>query len=227
MIMTEGGVLTLRDSTTAAVLANVPLPNAYATHPDWSPNGDLIAYTAFDSPASDWAIAGGRIVVQPYDVSTTTFGAARELVPAQAGMTIYYPTFSPDGKWILFNEAASANSYNEANAELYAVPVDGSVAPIKLAFADVGAGLTNSWVRWAPFTSSDGTKTMYWFTFSSKRQFGVRQQAGNPQVWMAPFYPDQAAQGLDPSGPAFHLPFQDLATSNHIAQWTTQVVPIG
>jgi hypothetical protein len=27
----------------------------------------------------------------------------------------------------------------------------------------------------------------------------------------------------DPSFPAFCLPFQDLKTSNHIAQWTTSV----
>jgi hypothetical protein len=34
-----------------------------------------------------------------------------------------------------------------------------------------------------------------------------------------------APAGTDPSFAAFALPFQDITTSNHIAQWTTQVVP--
>jgi len=44
------------------------------------------------------------------------------------------------------------------------------------------------------------------------------------QIWMAPFFPDKANGGMDPSGPAFRMPFQDFATSNHIAQWTQAVV---
>jgi hypothetical protein len=33
-----------------------------------------------------------------------------------------------------------------------------------------------------------------------------------------------APPGTDPSFAAFALPFQDITTSNHIAQWTTEVV---
>ena len=47
-------------------------------------------------------------------------------------------------------------------------------------------GLTNSWPRWAPFeakaTGPDGkAERFYWFTFSSKRAFGVRMPAGRPR----------------------------------------------
>ena len=35
-----------------------------------------------------------------------------------------------------------------------------------------------------------------------------------------------ALAGGDPTAPAFRLPFQDLDTDNHIAQWTEVVVPI-
>ena len=38
--------------------------------------------------------------------------------------------------------------------------------------------------------------------------------------------PAKVAVGDDPSYAAFCLPFQDLTTSNHIAQWTQVVVPI-
>jgi hypothetical protein len=43
---------------------------------------------------------------------------------------------------------------------------------------------------------------------------------------MTPFYPARAAMGQDPSGPAFRPPFQNVATHNHIAQWTEQIVVI-
>jgi hypothetical protein len=41
---------------------------------------------------------------------------------------------------------------------------------------------------------------------------------------MTPFLPARAAQGQDPSAKAFRLPFQNLDSSNHIAQWTERVV---
>jgi hypothetical protein len=41
---------------------------------------------------------------------------------------------------------------------------------------------------------------------------------------MTPFFPGRAALGNDPSAKAFRLPFQNLDSSNHIAQWTERVV---
>jgi hypothetical protein len=97
-----------------------------------------------------------------------------------------------------------------------------------LAFANSGQGLTNSWARWAPFPQTFGpdNEPVYWVTFSSKRNFGLRGGFGQPQLWMAPFFPNRAAAGLDPSGPPFRLPFQAMDSNNHIAQWTERVVEI-
>ena len=117
----------------------------------------------------------------------------------------------------------------DPDAELWVVKTDGTVGPLKLDAANIGAGLTNSWARWAPFEGSFGqdAERIYWLTFSSKRDFGVRLVgAGRPQIWMTPFFPDRAATGADPTAPAFRLPFQDLNSSNHIAQWTERVVPV-
>ena len=111
------------------------------------------------------------------------------------------------------------------------VKADGSMPPRKLDLANVAGGLTNSWARWAPFRNTWGpsgtNEDLYWITFSSKRAFGVRLPGGQPQLWMAAFFPGRVAVGGDPTGPAFRLPFQDIASNNHIAQWTETVVPIG
>jgi hypothetical protein len=78
-----------------------------------------------------------------------------------------------------------------------------------------------------PFGQTFGAtnEPIFYLTFSTKRPFGVRiPSGGTPQIWMTPFFPNRAAQGQDPSGNAFRVPFQDVATSNHIAQWTNAVV---
>ena len=50
-----------------------------------------------------------------------------------------------------------------------------------------------------------------------------RPEAG---ALLSKMYSDRAAAGAEPSTPAFRLPFQDITSSNHIAQWADQVIPI-
>src|ERR1041385_4164322 len=79
----------------------------------------------------------------------------------------------------------------------------------------------------ALFDSTVGSNNakIFWVTVSSKRDFGTRLVgAGRPQIWMTPFFIDQASAGMDPSVAAFRLPFQDITSNNHIAQWTERVV---
>jgi hypothetical protein len=43
---------------------------------------------------------------------------------------------------------------------------------------------------------------------------------------MAAFFPDRATNGTDPSTVMFRLPFQDIDTHNHIAQWTQAIIGV-
>jgi TolB protein len=99
---------------------------------------------------------------------------------------------------------------------------------VHLAAADDTGMLGNSWPKWAPFVDTYQGEPLYWFTFTSRRDYGVRLEQQSTaadmrtsQLWMAAFRPNRAAS--DPSVPAFWLPFQTLSEGNHIAQWT-QVV---
>jgi hypothetical protein len=218
------GDLTLRSSDDGAALATVPT-EGYATHVDVAPAGDAIAYVRPASASNDWTFTGGEIVVQSYDSSGPSFGAPSAVVTA--GSNNYYPSFSPDGEWILFNRS-TGNAYDDQTAELWVMPVDGSADPIRLDLPNAGDSLTNSWARWAPFQELAGEEQepLFWLTFSSKRDFGVRLTGANrPQLWMAPFFPARTRAGDEPSAPAFRLPFQALGSNNHIAQWTERVLP--
>ncbi|HTJ47476.1 MAG TPA: hypothetical protein VL463_35500 [Kofleriaceae bacterium] len=230
LLTVHQGQLSLRDAASGALLATVP-NTGVASHPDFSPKGDQFVYVQRGAGA-DWSFQSGALYTVSYDDSTQAFGTPAPLVPS-GGANNYYPSYSPDGKWILYNRTDdNSNAYNSGNAELWVVRSDGSQPPLKLSAADIGPGLTNSWARWAPFQSTYGAsdEPLYWITFSSKREFGVRLTAalGNtrPQIWMTPFFPDRMTQSQDPTSPSFRLPFQSIDTSNHIAQWTERVVPV-
>jgi hypothetical protein len=45
-------------------------------------------------------------------------------------------------------------------------------------------------------------------------------------IWMVAVEPDKALAGEDPSAAAFAIPYQDLDTSNHIAQWTEKIIVV-
>lgn len=229
LVTVHQGRMVLRDGATGGEIAQVPT-GSRGTHPDFSPDGTRLTFISAPAATHDWVFGGGALMVMTYDRATDTFGAPTSLVPSAGGAdNVFYPSWSPDGQWILFNRS-SEDSYDDASAEVYVVRADGSAAPQKLDTPNLSGGITNSWARWAPFEQvwAPGTpdeEKIFWLTFSSKRAFGVRLPGGQPQLWMAPFFPSRAGGG-DPSAPAFRLPFQDIATNNHIAQWTERVIDV-
>jgi hypothetical protein len=218
------GTLTVRNYSDQSVLATMTSAGM-VTHPDLSPDGTKLVYVRPGTYGADWTFQTGGIFWRTYDQATDTFGPENPLI--NDGSNNYYPSWSPDGNWILFNRAPSGDAYNNANASLWVIKGDGSGPALELATADMAPGLTNSWGRWAPFQQTVGANNepMFWVTVSSKRNFGVRLvNANRPQIWMTPFYPNQASSSVDPSNAPFRLPFQDITSDNHIAQWTEKVV---
>ncbi len=233
LVTIEDGVMNLRSGTTGLVMSTVPSsPGMYADHPEFSPDGTRLANVEETEVIDDYQADDGTIVTRAFDQGTNTFGAITTLVPNAAGASNYYPSWSPDGQWIVFTRTVG-NSYADTSAEIWVVKSDGTQPPIQLALADTATpSLENSWARWAPFAQTFGAndEPMYYLTFSSTRPYGVlalgTSENGGPapQLWMMPFFPDRATGGQDPSGPAFRLPFQTLQNGNHIAQWADAVV---
>ncbi len=231
MVTVSRGNMQLREVNGGALLADIPnTAGKVATHPEISPDGTLLVNVETTQLVYDFQVGNGEIVVRSFDPTTNTFGTPTVLLEAGAdNLNSYYPSFSPDGQWLVITRAPTG-SYDNPDASTWIMRSDGSSPPVRLAQADIADGLYNSWARWVPFgqTFGDSNESLFYLTYSTRRAFGVRiPNGGIPQIWMTPVFPGRAAQGLDPSGKAFRVPFQSTITNNHIAQWTEQVVVIG
>ena len=242
--------LMIFDGTMGTLVSTIDLGGLRADHPDWSKKvggANTIAFTSVDAVASTTdqrPATGGIDFVQN---NGGTWGAPQTLVPSELGKNRYYPAIAPDGNLVVYDESTcsgtptagqpadkSCDADTDATATIMFTSLQGN-APIPLAnangpgVADNGAtALTNSFPKWAPFIEQlDEQSQLVWLTFSSTRQYGLRTPPAPANmdetnkgtlIWMVGVRP--SIGGGDPSFTAFCLPFQDITTSNHIAQWT-------
>jgi WD40-like Beta Propeller Repeat len=246
--------LIMFDGTSGAVTGKIALGGRRADHPDWSPDGKRIVFTNVDTAGNYTDQRPGKSGISYADDDGTGTWTAQDLLPAVAGKNRYYPGISPDTSYplMVFDESTCpagtsygtpCNADSDPSAKMWTTPLPPAAAKlVELAaanapgVADQGVtDLTNSFPKWAPFTFQlDEQHKLLWLTVSSIRQYGLRkppagagsESASSTLIWMVGFDPTAVAQGQDPSFAAFCLPFQDITTSNHIAQWTQEVVGI-
>ena len=215
---------------------------------------DTIAFTSVDPTASTTdqrPATGGIDFIQQ---TGGAWGPPQTLVPSQLGKNRYYPAIAPDGNLVIYDESTCTNGTpkmgqapdkscdadTDMTATIFLTSLGGAT-PVALTnanspgVADNGAtALTDSFPKWAPFIEQlDEMRQVLWFTFSSTRQYGLRsppapantgETTKGTLIWMVGMV--LGPGGADPSFTAFCLPFQDITTSNHIAQWAKTFVNI-
>ncbi len=222
-ILTSNGVtIALRNANDGTAITD-PIV-ASGSMPDFAPDGTRFVYAkpamappCFGAFCGAPSLTTASIESMVFDGSSWTPGPT--IVPF-SGANNYYPTFSPDGEWVLFNRSPSNHdSYDSPDAELWVVPTAGG-APTRLDHSTSMNG--DSWPKWDSSTYEHQGHALFWFTVSSRRAYGLRVAAGErAQLWVGAF--DPTASGPDFSMPMFWLPFQDIASGNHIGQWVTTV----
>ncbi|MBM4392953.1 MAG: hypothetical protein FJ090_17645 [Deltaproteobacteria bacterium] len=213
MLGVANGNVSLFDLPNNMLVSTPTLDGAKYNHPSWSPAGDEVALVRVRNPAdfaADMDFRNGEIVRVPWD--GTTLGAPEIIVEAQPGYNLYYPEYSPDGEWVVFNRS-TGNSASNIDAELFVVPAAGGT-PIRLDAANGTGELGNSWARWAPLPDDD----VLWLGFSSRRGYEVAGTT-EPQIWVTRVDPAAAREGRDPSTTPYWLPGQDPDTNNHVPIW--------
>jgi WD40 repeat protein len=205
------GALVLYDLGTGALISSLASDGYPVTHPDWSPDGTSIVMVRMTGGSnSDMSFSGGEIVQVPWD--GTALGTPEVLVARESGYNVYYPTYSPDGRWIAYDRS-TGDSYADPDAEIWLASRDGSVH-VKLAAANGAADSKNSYPRWGPLPDDD----VLWLAFSSDRGYPL-VTATEPQIWVSAITPALAEAGEDPSSSAFWLPGQATTSNNHLPVW--------
>jgi hypothetical protein len=220
LLYANKGELTLLDAATGAVIAEVALPDgAFATHPDWSPDGTFVAIAYSTRAPGNKDVTGSSLAIMQA-MPGDTFGAPEILLASTAeDDTIYFPSVSPDSRFIAFVRGTGKSKDNETS-ELFLLPVAGG-EPISLARLNRRVrdqdGITeigNSMPTWAPSTRPG----IFWLAFSSLRAYGTRLASGTDrdQLWGVAL---DLTRAPDPSYAAFWMPFQSIDEGNHRAFW--------
>jgi hypothetical protein len=194
--------------------------NTNAASASFAHTSDTVLYVSTPDPVSlGVTVTNGDIHAVPYN---NRAGGTPNTVVA-TGDNEYYPAYSPDDHYIVYNRAPAAmDSYNNAQAEVYVSPATGG-QPVRIAANDPASctgqtspGVTNSWPKWAPAASDDGGRRFYWLTFSSTRA------GGPPQIYVAPVVD---TGGTLTTYPALYPWNQAAGDASHTPAWDNFAIP--
>ncbi len=220
--------------------------------PDWSPDGKKIAMTRIEG-ANKSTIEFQKGAIAYIEQQGNAWAAPVTVVPAVDGKSRYNPNFLPGSKYLLYSESSAIDNagdgYADPSAKTWVAEAKADAPPLLLAkatapgvadLADQGTRglkdglLMDTFPRSTPFETKHRGGKLLWFTVSSQRRAGLRKvflngsAVGDPPtqqlLWMFALDPARLDAGEDGSRPGFFLPFQDLKSSNHLAQWTEKLV---
>ncbi|MEO8801141.1 MAG: hypothetical protein ABI551_24835, partial [Polyangiaceae bacterium] len=133
--------LFVNDGTTGARLPSESIVEGYIVdHPDWSPDGNKIAFdhpTSLSNNVKQLPLQSGIDVITK---SGSTWSASAPLVTSIAGKNRFNPNFAPDSTFLVFTESTCKNGSNDdtcdgdsdPSARTWAVAAGGGT-PIELA----------------------------------------------------------------------------------------------
>ncbi|HSO34888.1 MAG TPA: hypothetical protein VLT33_20305 [Labilithrix sp.] len=234
--------LYFHDGNTGLRASNIDLPFK-PDHPDWSPDGKMIAVTRVDDETTTTQMPK-QTSVALLAKSGAGWAAPVPLVPYVAGLARYNPNFAPDSSFLYYTESscaldaadgrdpnAACNADSDPSGTTWVIKPQAGATPIKLAKANtpgVADGATtnlgDTFPRSAPFQTKHRGGKLFWFTVATRRTLGLSATVGPQKLYMFAVDPAKVLAGQDGSYPGFFLPFQNLSTSNHIGQWTEKIV---
>jgi hypothetical protein len=224
--------------------------------PDWSPAGDFVVFTAYDSDANYVRLLGddvvlGSVVEAPVTYSAQNgfqFGAPKVLVAAPAGgdpdtgENNLLPAISPDGAAVAFTRS---NGWWSIKTQVSLLNLSGRIAIVRRSDGTVfelggapngpGADWSSTWPQWAPTPG----KKYAWLAYASERPYGHRLTAANSncslvqgqqqckQLWITAIDLAKLSSGTaDPSMAPFWIPGQNIGAQYVSPQWTKAVLPV-
>jgi WD40-like Beta Propeller Repeat len=223
--------------------------NKIPIFPEWSPDGLSIVATMSEFVQNNgcafWtqSTCTGSIVTMSWTPTDPahpemggTLGQAHTLVAYSAVAYHFYPSWSPDGKWIVFVSAPAGqgvSSLSNPKAVLRIVPSTGGpytcpssqcfdlVRGTQYKWADSLAGNSkhSTWPKFSPFAQGANQNLMF-ISFTSEIDYGYLAQK-KPELWSFFIDTEKLVFGKgDPSYAPVWLPYQEINDGAISPYWT-------
>ncbi|MGZ6094457.1 MAG: TolB family protein, partial [Polyangiales bacterium] len=207
---------------------------------DWSPDGKSVVFAQTPHPGQWIDLSDSSIAMMSYayDGTNHSFGTPKAIVASPLTLAsgtynnMFFPSFSADGKLIVFNAAKAAwRNSMVASAPGQRLALTDPTGSFKVELGNMnGPGDTNvTWPHWAPGVATD----YYWVVFSTERPYGHKMNASlSPdackqngvqsckQIWIGAIDRKLVGTGVDPSAAPVWMPGQALAANNISPYWT-------
>ncbi len=203
---------------------NILAGNVFPTgcgEPAWSPDGKHLAANC-ELGCTGWSTDCTSAQLWTADVNGSTVTNAQPLVTSYKTGRPYFPSFSPDSKYIAFAQGNGGNivTSETETQDLWVSDLSGSVVRLDNASgpatttSDSTGNHTSGNIRFSPLSAGG----YWWVVFMSKRDYGNKIVGQHQaQLWISAI--DNTPGSTDPSHPAFAVRGQDLTKYNMRAEF--------
>ncbi len=191
--------------------------------PAFSPDGKFVAFNREDTGN------GRTLALMTYSASTKTFGGLVDIA-SNPTLTLAWPAFTPDDKWIIYHAGSNPQFETDRNATGDLYVTDASTHVVTRLDSLDGYAASGSYLpandpglNFAPTVLPEAVGGYFWVVFTSHRSYGntLPSKANNDEngkLWVAAI--DLAPKdGVDPSHPAFYLDGQESGADNLRGFW--------
>jgi hypothetical protein len=204
------------------IIPNSGIEGYYAMTPVFSHDGTMLAFNDRGS-ASPWP---STLALMKYDAMTQKFSDYQVLATPKPGVHVSWPAFTPDGKYVIYQEGVGDDlaTWSGNTGRLFAVDVQ--TKNIKYLTNMNGDGFMPAGQRdenknYEPTIAPIVSGGYIWVIFTSRRTYGNKltgSEYETKRLWVSAF--SLNSQAPDPSHPAFYIAGQELTSGNSRGFWT-------
>jgi hypothetical protein len=209
-------------SKNGTIIPNSGIEQYYAMTPVFSHDGTMIAFNdRGSSPPYPSTLA-----LMKYDAATQKFSDYQVLAIPKSGQHVSWPAFTPDGKYVVYQEGIGDDlaTWSGNTGRIFAVDVQ--TKEIKYLTNLNGDGYVPAGARdenknYEPTIAPIVSGGYIWITFTSRRTYGNKltdSEYATKRLWVSAFSLNSADP--DPSHPAFYIAGQELTSGNSRGFWT-------
>ena len=210
---------------TGMLIPGSGIEGLYAQTPVFSHDGTKLAF--YDRAASGtWGNCPGVLATMDYDAVAQKFSNYDVLATPPAGRQFGWPAFTPDGKWVIYQNGVGDNLQTTGGntGKIFAV---NTLTKQVLFLSNLNGdgympqGARDEDKNYEPTTAPIASGGYFWVMFTSRRTYGNALTGSSDmtkRLWVSAFDPN-APDGVDPTHPAFYIAGQELNSGNSRGFW--------